>query len=176
MTSSSPILERRFYPKGKLIVREGEEAFVAFIIQSGKVSVFSEKDGKRIEFTTLEAGQIFGETALIQDTQRTASVEAVTDCNMIVITRDAFRDKIKKSDPTIRAVIEMLTERVNKSNAELIKTKGVNFNSFIALLNQLFKDIMNAMPEEDREGFKSDAFPVMKQMVAVLEKYRDKLE
>lgn len=173
---NAPVLERRFYPQGKRIVTEGEEAFVAYIIQSGKVSVFTEKDGKKVEFSKLEPGQIFGEVALIQDTVRTASVEALEDCNMIVITRDAFKHKLLKSDVTIKAVVEMLSARVMKSNEELVKTKGVNVNSFIALLNQLFVDLLAAMPDEDKGTFKDEAFPVMKDLIQVIEKYRDKLE
>lgn len=176
MVSKSPILERRFYPEGKLIVQEGEEAYVAFIIQSGKVRVFSEKDGRKIEFTVLEAGEIFGEAALIQDTTRTASVEAVTDCNLITITRDSFNEKIKKSDATVRAVMKMLSNRVKHSNSELLKSKGVNVNNFIELLNQLFRDMRDAMPDEDKEKFQNDAFPIMKEMIDVIEKYREKLE
>ena len=173
---SSPVLERRFYPKGKRIVTEGEEAYVAFIIQSGCVSVFSEKDGKKIEFSTLAPGQIFGEVALIQDTTRTASVEATEDSNMIIITREAFKHKLTKSDATIKAVVEMLSARVMKANAEIVKSKGVNVNSFIALLNQLFVDLLSAMPTDEKEVFKSDSFPIMKDLIQVIEKYRDKLE
>jgi CRP/FNR family cyclic AMP-dependent transcriptional regulator len=176
MTSNAPVLERRFYPEGKVIVREGEDAFIAFIIQSGKVRVFSEKDGKKVEFSVLEAGQIFGESALIQDTVRTASVEALEDCNMIIITRDAFRHKLTKSDPTIKAVIQMLSARITKANTEILKTKGVNVNSFIALLNQLFMDLAAQMPIEERDDFRGEAFPVMKQLVSIIEKHRDKLE
>jgi CRP-like cAMP-binding protein len=159
-----------------LIVTEGEEAYVAYIIQSGRVRVFTQNDGKKLEFSVLEPGQIFGEVALIQDTVRTASVEAIEDCNLIIITRDAFKHKLIKSDPTIRAVVEMLSARVVKSNKEIVKSKGVNVNSFIALLNQLFVDLLAAMPTEDKETFKSEAFPVMKEMTRVIEKYRDKLE
>lgn len=173
---NTPVLERRFYPKGKKIVTEGEEAYVAYIIQSGSVRVFSEKDGKKVELSILEPGQIFGEVALIQDIARSASVEAIEDCNMIIITRDAFKYKLEKADPTIKAVLEMLSARVMKSNAELMKTKGVNINSFIALLNQLFVDLLKNMPDEDKETFRGEAFPVMKQMINVIEKYRDRLE
>lgn len=170
------ILERRFYPKGKIIVREGEDAFVAYIIQSGRVRVFIEKDGRKVEFSVLEPGEIFGELALIQDAKRTATVEAIEDCNLIVITRDVFRQKLAKTDPTIKAVVEMLGERVARSNTEIMKTKGVNVNSFIALLNQLFRDLLDVMPEDDKAAFKKEAFPIMKRMTDVIEKYRDKLQ
>jgi CRP/FNR family cyclic AMP-dependent transcriptional regulator len=169
------VLERRFYPKGKIIVKEGEEAFVAFIIQSGIVSVFSEKDGKKVEFSKLKTGDIFGETSLIMNAPRSASVEAIEDCNMIVIRRDDFEKKLTKSDATIKAVVEMLSKRILNSNAEMIKSKGVNIDSFISLLNQLFRDLLQAMPDEDKGDFKEQAFPVLGDLIKVIEKYRDKL-
>lgn len=173
--ANPPVLERRSYSKGKIIVREGEDAFVAFIIQSGKIRVYQEKDGHKVELSVLGAGEIFGELALLQDSKRTASVEAIEDCNMIVITRDVFRQKLEKTDPTIRAVVDMLAKRVTKSNTELVKAKGVNVNSFLALLNQLFRDLADMMEEEDRSAFRTEAYPVMKELTKVLEKYRDKL-
>ncbi len=173
--SQQSVLERRFYPKGKVIVKEGEEAYVAFIIQSGRVSVYSEKEGKRVEFSQLKTGDIFGETSLIMNAPRTASVEALEDCNMIVIRRDDFEKKLIKSDATIKAVIQMLSKRIMNSNAEMVKFKGVNVDSFISLLNQLFRDLLEAMPEEDKGEFKQNAFPVLGELIQVIEKYRDKL-
>lgn len=173
--TATQVLERRFYSKGKLIVKEGEEAYVAFIIQSGTVSVFSSKNGQKIEYSKLGVGDIFGETSLIQDKARSASVEAAEDCNLIVITRDVFNNKLLKSDSTIQAVVKMLTARMLKSNEEIKKTKGVNIDSFISLLNQLFRDLLEAMPNEDKDEFRTDAFPAMKSLADVLEKYRDKL-
>lgn len=171
----APILERRFFPQDSLICEEGEEAYVAYIVQAGKVRVFSLKDGKRIEFATLEAGDVFGETALVLDGKRSASVEAITDCNMIVITREAFNNKLEKSDPTIRAVVRMLSERMKKSNYEIVKSKGVNVDSFIALLNQLFRDLLEMMPEDKKTEFRKDAFPLLKDLIKIIEDYREYL-
>lgn len=158
-----------------MIVEEGEDAFIAFIVQSGRVRVFSLKDGKKVDFAVLQAGEIFGETALLLDGKRSASVEAITDCNMIVITREAFQTKLEKSDPTIRAVVKMLSERMSKSNQEIVKSKGVNVDSFIALLNQLFKDLLDMMPEDKQKDFRREAFPVMRDMIKIIEEYREYL-
>jgi len=61
------------------------------------------------------------------------------------------------------------------ANSELMKSKGVNIDNFIALLNQIFKDLLEAMPKQDKGAFKDDAFPVLGEMIDVIEKYRDKL-
>ncbi|MDH5722122.1 MAG: cyclic nucleotide-binding domain-containing protein [Alphaproteobacteria bacterium] len=109
------ILERRFYTKGTVIIEEGEQAFCAYLVQSGSVLVYKKKsDGKIAEIATLGPGQICGEMALIQDetSRRTASVKALSDCNLIVITRTAFEDKLENCDPTIKAIVEMLVDRI----------------------------------------------------------------
>ena len=69
-----------------------------------------------LELAQLGAGEICGEMALVSDGCRTASVKAIEDCNLIVITRTAFEEKLRKLDPTIYAIINMLINRLKKLN------------------------------------------------------------
>lgn len=170
----APVLERRFYSKGHIIVHEGDEAYLAYIIQSGCVSVFSKKDKERVEIARLEAGQIFGEMALILDEPRSASVEAIEDTNVIVITRDVFQNKLKASDSTVRAVVRMLTKRVSSSNAAVIQSKGSTFDHFIKLQTRLLDQVSDLIPDEDqRTLFRAEAFPILRQLTKVIERARD---
>lgn len=123
MAKDSTILERRFVPAGTMVIRQGDRGNSAYLIQSGSVRIFTENEGKRIEFARLEMGQIFGEMALIFDDPRTASVEALEDCNLIVITRQTFKQKLDRSDPTIRAIVVMLTQRIVTANNAMIAKK-----------------------------------------------------
>ncbi|HRQ60205.1 MAG TPA: cyclic nucleotide-binding domain-containing protein, partial [Alphaproteobacteria bacterium] len=124
MSKDSIILERRFVPQGTLVMRQGDPGNSAYLIQSGSVSVFTEHEGKTIELAKLELGQIFGEMALIFDDPRTASVKAMEDCNLIVITRQSFKQKLDRSDPTIRAIVVMLTQRIVTANNALLAKKS----------------------------------------------------
>lgn len=121
MANERIILERRFVPKGTSIIKEEDDAYSAYLIQSGEVSVFTNKSGKEIELARLGAGEICGEMALIADDKRSASVRTVEDCNLIVITRSAFEEKLRNSDPTIRAVVNMLIKRIIASNSDFIE-------------------------------------------------------
>lgn len=172
---SDNIIERDGFAKGSLIVREGDEAYSAYLLQSGRARVFSESNGKKVEFSILNAGDIFGETALVMDGVRTASVEALEDCTVILLRREDFEKRLGSSDKAIQAVVGMLSKRVMASNSELVKSKGINIDNFIALLDQIFKDLLEAMPKKDKSSFRADAFPVLAQMIDVIEKYRDKL-
>jgi len=122
MAKDRVILERRFVPKGTVIIREGEEAFFAYLIQSGRVAVYKEKNGKTVELAQLGMGQVCGEMALINDDLRSASVKTLEDCNLIVLTRSAFEDKLRNSDPTIQAIVKMLIDRISGFNEKAFKT------------------------------------------------------
>jgi len=119
MSRDRIILERRFVPKGSVIIEEGDEGYSAYLIQSGEVEVYSlNEEGREISLARLGTGEICGEMALISDGIRTASVRAVQDCNLVIITRVAFKEKLKRSDTTIQAVVHMLIRRIISSNKE----------------------------------------------------------
>lgn len=120
------ILERRAVPKGTFVMREGDPGNCAYLIQSGVVKVFTEKDDKKTVLATLEAGEIFGEMALVFDEPRSASVVAAEETNLIVITREMFKQKLHKTDPTIKAIIGMLIKRVTQTNERVVKSNSDN--------------------------------------------------
>ena len=115
------ILERRFVPEGTLVMRQGDPGNCAYLVQSGTVSVYTEKDGKKTELAQLGAGEIFGEMALVFDEPRSASVKAAEDSNLIILTREAFKQKLNKTDPTIKAIVGMLIKRVTSANEKIAK-------------------------------------------------------
>jgi CRP-like cAMP-binding protein len=177
MKQKSLILERNAYAKGERVCTEGDPAMVAYLVQMGSVKVFVEKEGKRIELATLETGQIFGESALVGDPGlRTASVEAAEDTNLIVIRKDVFEKKLQGSDPTIRAVLEMLIKRMVRSNSTIVEYNDVSLEQFISSLNATFENILNAIPDNKQDDFKQDTFPLMKQIISVMEKHRKSIE
>ena len=71
MPKGPVILERRYVPKGTVIMREGE-CYAAFLIQSGTVSIYSASGGRDVELARLGIGEICGEMALLNDAPRTA--------------------------------------------------------------------------------------------------------
>lgn len=81
-----------FSPKGVDIIPQGSMASFFFVLDEGEVSILINGEHKR----TLVAGQFFGDLALLYNSRRSATVKAGTDCKMWGITRDAFKNQIKK--------------------------------------------------------------------------------
>ncbi len=115
------ILERRYVSKGSIIIKEGDDAYSAYLIQSGSVRVYTKRDGKEHELARLGVGDICGEMALVSDTLRSANIQAIEDCNLIIITRSSFEEKLANSDPTIQAVMKMMINRMIESNEKRIE-------------------------------------------------------
>ena len=144
------ILERRFVAKGAKIIKQGDQAYNAYLIQSGQVSIYAEQNGIEVELARLGPGQICGEMALISEKplERAANVKALEDCNLIVITRQILQEKLEHSDPTIRAVVDMLCERIKLSNAIILDKKG-DLNGMLDAIYAIESNYKkNASPKE----------------------------
>jgi ABC-type lipoprotein export system ATPase subunit len=73
-------LKRRTFPPGHEIIRQGELGDSFFILEDGKVDVFvRNSDGQEVRVTQLERGRIFGESVVLGDQRRNASVRVSPD-------------------------------------------------------------------------------------------------
>jgi serine/threonine-protein kinase len=85
---------RRRFAAGDSIVRQGDPAYTAYVIESGACDVVREVNGASSTIRQIGRGDVFGETAIFTDMVRSASVIAVGDVVAIEITRSAFEHRI----------------------------------------------------------------------------------
>ena len=88
---------------GDFVIRAGESGREMYFLSRGSVEVVSQ-DGATI-LNRLEAGEFFGEIALLFDEPRTASVRALEYCDLYRLERDLFR-RVLARHPEIAAEIE----------------------------------------------------------------------
>lgn len=167
------ILERRFIPKGDVIIEEGEYGQQAYLIQSGEVMVFLTKDGDEVELARLSAGQIVGEMAFIFDGPRTASVKATMDCNLIVISRQQFEEKLKDSDPTIRAIVQMLSKRIVDANNSLLNKKS-DLGDLKDTARIIYQNIAVKLNQNQLRNFQNTVLPHLDNLLEALDTFRDR--
>ncbi len=167
------ILERRFVPKDQVIIKEGEFGQQAYLIQSGEVSVFISKDGKDVELSRLEAGQIVGEMAFIFDGPRTASVKALMDCNLIVISRQQFDAKLKDSDPTVRAIVQMLSKRIIDANNTVLNKRS-DLEDLKDTARVIYQNIAVKLTQNQQRNFQNTVLPHLEALLESLETFKDR--
>jgi NTE family protein len=86
----------RRIPAGEWLLREGDDAESAFIVQSGRLEVLAEGPPKRL-IAVLSRGDVFGELGLLVDGRRTASVRARRDSNLLELSRRDFETLIQEA-------------------------------------------------------------------------------
>src|SRR3954451_24870507 len=80
---------RLLYGAGEVIAREGEAGTSMFVLRRGEAIVTVA--GAEGEVARLHAGAFFGEMSLLTGDRRSATVTAVTDCELLEISVEAFR-------------------------------------------------------------------------------------
>ena len=101
------------YEAGQAIVREGEPGASMFVVKRGEAAVtIANTTG---ELARHRAGGFFGEMSLLTGDPRTATVTAVTDCELIEIGVDAFRSVVLAD----AAIVDRVTAAVATRRAEL---------------------------------------------------------
>jgi CRP-like cAMP-binding protein len=87
----SQLMTRRFIPAHEYIVSAGDVGREMFFIVRGVVEVLvmaPDDPDEEIVVASLRTGQFFGEIALLEDVVRTASVQAVTLCELLVLDKE----------------------------------------------------------------------------------------
>jgi len=109
------------FEQGALIVREGEPGQEAYIIVEGRCSVYTERTptGERKVFREMGAGEVFGETAVLTDDLRTATVEALEPTDVMVITEEDF-SKGCESEAWIGTFLKVLAGRFKEKDQQVM--------------------------------------------------------
>ncbi len=101
------------YEAGQVIVREGDPGASMFLVRRGEAAVrLAGADG---EVARHGEGGFFGEMSLLTGDARSATVTAITDCELIEIGAEEFR-RVVLADA---AVVERVTAAVAARRAEL---------------------------------------------------------
>ncbi|MBI1778980.1 MAG: cyclic nucleotide-binding domain-containing protein [Proteobacteria bacterium] len=98
-----------------MIIRDGEAADCAYLIERGRVEIFKIINGERSVLASLEEGAIFGEMALVDDQPRSACAEAVVATIALVIDRHVLEAAIQQSHPVVRALLHAYIRHLRKS-------------------------------------------------------------
>jgi CRP-like cAMP-binding protein len=105
------------YPPNSLLVRVGTPADAFYVILSGNARV--EARGRPV---TLEAGDFFGEMALIDGETRAATVTAITDVLVLRIARAKFLKLLEAEPKVALAIMATLSRRLRAARSQVPAT------------------------------------------------------
>jgi CRP-like cAMP-binding protein/thioredoxin reductase/Fe-S-cluster-containing hydrogenase component 2 len=88
--------------QGKTLFREGDPGDALYLIRNGQVKISKTSAGKELVLSYLVAGNFFGETALLPDSVRTATVTAIFPSDLICLAKADF-DRFIAAHPELAA-------------------------------------------------------------------------
>lgn len=104
----------KFFKKDDVIASEGERPKSFFVLVDGKVGIF--KNEKKIsEFS--KPGDMVGEMSLILNRPRSATIKALTDCDLLMIEGE-LDDLVKRYPDISKKLIIALAERLTAATEE----------------------------------------------------------
>ncbi|HVH45252.1 MAG TPA: mechanosensitive ion channel family protein [Labilithrix sp.] len=103
--------EIRLFAPGEVIVTEGETSAEMFIIDTGQVAVEILRAGRAMAVARLGPGKFFGEMGLMTGEVRRATVRALSECEVIVVGRDAFQRTIASVPDVVEKMSSLLAVR-----------------------------------------------------------------
>ncbi|MEO7427078.1 MAG: cyclic nucleotide-binding domain-containing protein [Fibrobacteria bacterium] len=105
------------YAAKDLIIREHDAGESAYIIESGKVAVSKESNGKQVHIAYLDKGATFGEMSMVDDLPRSASVTAVVETVVREFHRDDLYEAMKESPDVFGKFLKIIFERLREANS-----------------------------------------------------------
>lgn len=111
---------RRAFPKGRMIVAEGEPSQSLYILLSGRAKVQrSDSEGKEVILAVLTSGEFFGEMSLIDDAPRSASVITIESCDFMAIQKETFKQMLAQSPEMCQAIMRGLVKRLREADRKI---------------------------------------------------------
>ena len=101
------------YESGKTIMKEGDTGTSMYIVLDGRVAIYI--NGKAVE--SIAAGGTFGEMALVDQSPRTASAVAETECALLAINREALIALVKNEPAVGLTMLRSVAARLRHMNA-----------------------------------------------------------
>ncbi len=107
-TTEQDDLERISIQAGEAIFGEGDFGDRAYIVEDGIVEISRKVGGEKMTLGTVEKNGIFGEMALIDESNRIASAVAVIDTVLIPVPKVAIQSILANADPLLRKLVSVL--------------------------------------------------------------------
>ncbi|HUS40330.1 MAG TPA: ATP-binding cassette domain-containing protein [Pirellulales bacterium] len=83
---------------GDTVIRQGEPGDKFYLIRSGRVDVITEDESGRRKINELSEGDYFGETALLTDKPRNATIVTTAPSIFYTLSKENFRDVVGRSE------------------------------------------------------------------------------
>ena len=152
---ANPVFERftKQYKKGDVIICEAEPGETFYLIKSGKVQIVKTISGQNKNLDVLKPGEFFGEMAILDNSPRTATCVAKTDCACLEFSKENFSSLVLGNSVMVMNLLKLFCKRIcdqqRRFKTILIKDNSVRLSDVFLMLDDLNK---NKLTKEEQNN------------------------
>ncbi|MDA1090573.1 MAG: cyclic nucleotide-binding domain-containing protein [Proteobacteria bacterium] len=163
-------LNKKFFPEGDSVFREGDPGEAAYLVESGVIGIFKTVEGEDIQLATMTDGELFGEMAIIDGAARMAHAIALEDSVIVAIPRAGLEAMLAKQNPLVKTLIQILVENLrNVHEAYMKRPRSVqDFFNAIAFHSNGLADNLVRNKDADPTGESLKRLKLIEQQLDVL--------
>jgi CRP/FNR family transcriptional regulator, cyclic AMP receptor protein len=112
----------RNWEAGEVVFREGDRGETCFVIQTGAVRVLRGSPGGRsITLAEMRDGDMFGELAIFDGEERSATVEAIEETSAVALLASDVRRLLLSHPDTAVKMLSALARRLRTANEQIAR-------------------------------------------------------
>ncbi len=105
---------------GEVLFKEGDSTELAYIVKKGSLRAYcAGNDGDKVTLGEIMAGEFVGEMGHFNRDLRSATVEAITEVELIAIPNDSLDNVIFTRPSWAKALVKTLSSRLKRANKAL---------------------------------------------------------
>ena len=147
-------LNKTFVEKDQVIFREGDPGEAVYLVESGSIGIFKTVEGEEIQLATMKEGELFGEMAIIDGSDRMAHAVAMEDSVIVTLPRAGLEAMLAKQEPLVKTLIQILADNLrNVHEVYMKRPRSIHdyFNAIGFHINGLAGNL-KAHPDADPSG------------------------
>jgi CRP-like cAMP-binding protein len=114
----------RYFKNGQVVFQKGDAGDSLLAVLNGKVRISTGSDeGREIILNTICRGEMFGEIALIDGLERSATATAVGECTLLIIKRSDFLPFLEKNPKIAVHWLKLLCKKL-RDTSDRVATIG----------------------------------------------------
>ena len=111
--------EKVCFKKNEVIFDDQDEGNEMYFIDTGRIKIVKKTGDTEGILAILNAGDFFGEMALITGNKRTATALALTDCKLRVMDKKTFDSNLENDKAFTKTMLETLAHRLEETDLNL---------------------------------------------------------
>ena len=103
----------------QILLKEGESSSSMYWVQKGHLKVTKKRGNDEIVLGDVATGELVGEISFLDQDSRSATVQAITECELIEIPQETIDNIFKTQPKWLEILVKTLAERLRKANARI---------------------------------------------------------